>query len=63
LRRDTTFIVRDLVTALAICHNVTPVYPSDEDPEYKEFQASSPDEVALVKFADSLNMRLIRRDQ
>jgi hypothetical protein len=37
LRRDTTFIVRDLVTALAVCHNVTPVYPSDEDPDYKEF--------------------------
>jgi phospholipid-translocating ATPase len=28
-----------------------------------EYQASSPDEVALVKFAESLEMRLIERDQ
>ena len=42
---------------------MTPVYPKLDDPTYKEFQASSPDEVALVKFADSLNMRLKDRDQ
>ena len=28
-----------------------------------EYQASSPDEVALVKFAESLDMRLVERDQ
>jgi len=28
-----------------------------------EYQASSPDEVALVKFAESPEMRLIERDQ
>ena len=45
-------MTRDFITALAVCHNVTPVFPDIDDPEYKEFQASSPDEVALVKFAD-----------
>lgn len=29
----------------------------------KEFQASSPDEVALVKFADSLDMNLVTREE
>ena len=62
-KRDTSFMVRDLITALAVCHNVTPVYPKAEDPEYREYQASSPDEVALVKFAEELKMRLIQRDQ
>jgi hypothetical protein len=35
------------------------VYPDGDDPTKKEFQASSPDEVALVRFSDSLNMKLI----
>jgi len=56
-------MVRDLVTALALCHNVTPVYPDENDPSVKEFQASSPDEVALVRFADSMGMKLVDRDQ
>lgn len=51
------------MTALALCHNVTPVYPDEHDRTIVEFQASSPDEVALVKFADSLNMKLVERDQ
>lgn len=51
------------MTALAVCHNVTPVYPEENNPSVKEFQASSPDEVALVKFADYMGMRLIERDQ
>ena len=61
-RREQEFIVRDFVTALALCHNVTPTYPDDNDRSVVEFQASSPDEVALVKFADSMGMKLIERD-
>jgi len=42
----------DLFLALILCHNVTPVYTSNEDATKndakKEFQASSPDEIALV---------------
>lgn len=52
-----------MITCLALCHNVTPVYEDENDRSTKEFQASSPDEVALVKFADELGMRLIERDQ
>jgi phospholipid-translocating ATPase len=62
-RRDQQYICRDFVTALALCHNVTPTFPDENDKSIVEFQASSPDEVALVKFADSMNMKLIERDQ
>lgn len=51
-RREQQFVVRDLITCLGLCHNVTPVFPDPSDKSVKEFQASSPDEVALVKFAD-----------
>lgn len=51
------------MTALAVCHNVTPTYPDPSDKSIREFQASSPDEIALVKFADSHGMKLLERDQ
>ena len=51
------------MTALALCHNVTPTFPNPENKKIVEYQASSPDEVALVKFAESLDMRLMERDQ
>jgi len=63
VRRDQNAVVRDFITGLALCHNVTPTHPDASDPSVVEFQASSPDEVALVKFADSLGMKLIERDQ
>jgi phospholipid-translocating ATPase len=46
--------------ALTVCHNVTPI--TNEIGE-KEYQASSPDEVALVKIAESMGMVLKYRDQ
>ena len=55
--------MRDFVTALALCHNVTPTFPDPDDETLVEYQASSPDEVALVKFAECLEMRLRQRDQ
>ena len=61
--RDQHYVVRDLILALSLCHNVTPVYPDADDPEKKEFQASSPDEIALVKFAEQLDMKLIEREE
>lgn len=63
VRREQQNVVRDTITALAVCHNVTPVYPDEHDKTIREFQASSPDEIALVRFADSLGMKLIERDQ
>ncbi len=62
VRREQQNVVRDTITALALCHNVTPVYPDEHDKTIREFQASSPDEIALVRFADSLGMKLIERD-
>lgn len=61
--RDQHFVVRDLILALSLCHNVTPVYPDADDPDVKEFQASSPDEIALVKFAEELEMKLVDREE
>lgn len=61
--REVEFVARDLITALSLCHNVTPAYPDPNDDSIREFQASSPDEIALVKFADHLGMQLIDRDQ
>ena len=40
--------MRDLITCLALCHNVTPTYPDPNDLTIRDFQASSPDEVAGV---------------
>lgn len=62
-RREQAFVTRDMITALALCHNVTPTYPEPEDRSIVEFQASSPDEVALVKFADQIGLKLVERDQ
>lgn len=73
------------VLAIALCHNVTPVYdaPAGDDDaqsdmassvvsescggavpqqELCDYQASSPDEVALVKWTDMMGVSLYRRD-
>jgi len=62
-KRDQRYVVRDLILALCLCHNVTPVYPDENDKTKKEFQASSPDEIALVTFAEALGMNLLYRDE
>jgi hypothetical protein len=36
-RREQHFIVRDLILALALCHNVTPVFPDENEPLKKEY--------------------------
>ncbi len=61
MRRAPKKIMRDLVTALALCHNVTPIR-DDNTGQIKEYQASSPDEVALVQIAGSLGIKLLERD-
>ena len=62
------------VEALALCHNVTPVYEREEGegddgglPEAEQgntgvtYQASSPDEVALVEWAGTMGLSLAAR--
>ncbi|VEU24083.1 DEKNAAC105275 [Brettanomyces naardenensis] len=58
-RRDIGARVRDLVVTLAVCHNVTPSY---EDGNI-EYQASSPDEIAIVNFTKRVGLSLIKRDR
>ena len=48
IRRDNDSLLKDFMMALVICHNVTPSITEDG----KTYQASSPDEIALVKFAE-----------
>lgn len=58
-RRDIGARVRDLITTLAICHNVTPTF---EDGELT-YQAASPDEIAIVKYTESVGLSLFKRDR
>lgn len=60
IRRNRTRIIRETIAAMAMCNNVTPII-NDENEEIN-YQASSPDEVALVKFAEKLKMRLVMRN-
>merc|ERR1712137_1088473 len=55
---DESVPIYQIISALGLCHNVTPIIADDGSLEY---QASSPDEVALVKFTESVNMTLIKR--
>lgn len=59
-RRDMSSRVRDVVLALALCHNVTPVVDDDGSITY---QASSPDEVAIVQWTESVGLKLASRDR
>ena len=48
------------IHALALCHNVTPV--TDSETGESTYQASSPDEIALVKYTEKVGLRLYQRD-
>ncbi|CCC67903.1 hypothetical protein NCAS_0A13450 [Naumovozyma castellii] len=58
-RKDLSARVRDMVVTLAICHNVTPTFEDDE----LTYQAASPDEIAIVKFTESVGLSLFKRDR
>ncbi|KAF9529869.1 aminophospholipid-transporting P-type ATPase [Crepidotus variabilis] len=59
-RRDMSSRVRDAVLSLALCHNVTPVTNDDGSVTY---QASSPDEVAIVSWTSTVGLTLTFRDR
>nr|XP_020744582.1 probable phospholipid-transporting ATPase IIA isoform X4 [Odocoileus virginianus texanus] len=74
LRRTMSSRVHEAVKAIALCHNVTPVYESngatdqaEAEKQYEDscraYQASSPDEVALVQWTESVGLTLVGRDQ
>ena len=52
-RRERSKLIRDCITSMVLCNNVT---PTDNG-----YQASSPDEIALVQFAETLKMVLTHR--
>ncbi|GAA5905553.1 hypothetical protein JCM8208_005769 [Rhodotorula glutinis] len=60
-RRDMSSRVKDVVLALGLCHNVTPVI--DDADGSITYQASSPDEVAIVRFTESVGLTLSARDR
>ncbi|XP_043462367.1 probable phospholipid-transporting ATPase IIA isoform X2 [Leptopilina heterotoma] len=94
VRRSESTRILDAVKALALCHNVTPVYDdnssnnldsesvetvetvdtnsiesqTEADQHYypteqtRNYQASSPDEVALVKWTEEVGLALVKRD-
>ena len=62
-RREIGSRVRDLVLALALCHNVTPSTEEDEGQSITTYQASSPDEIAIVRWAENVGLRLLHRDR
>ncbi|CAB4064955.1 E7.6.2.1 [Lepeophtheirus salmonis] len=76
IRRLAAVRSSEAVKALALCHNVTPVYNVDEisnrdDAEADqekifdgkvEYQASSPDEIALVQWTEKMGLTLIDRN-
>ncbi|XP_072426945.1 probable phospholipid-transporting ATPase IIB isoform X2 [Chiloscyllium punctatum] len=77
VRKSVHSRIHEAVKAIALCHNVTPVYESragvngeteyaeaDQDfsDENRTYQASSPDEVALVQWTQSVGLTLVSRD-
>ena len=62
-RREIGSRVRDLVLALALCHNVTPSTEGVDGKNTTTYQASSPDEVAIVRWTESVGLRLLHRDR
>jgi len=62
-RREIGSRVRDVVLALALCHNVTPTIEEENGHTITSYQASSPDEIAIVKWTEAVGLRLIHRDR
>ncbi|KAF7283909.1 hypothetical protein GWI33_022738 [Rhynchophorus ferrugineus] len=80
-RRSETTRIKDATQALALCHNVTPVYETNDKNDSGSiaseteadqhiqastmevtYQASSPDEVALVHWTQEVGLTLFHRD-
>ncbi|KAF2755652.1 phospholipid-translocating P-type ATPase-like protein [Pseudovirgaria hyperparasitica] len=62
-RREISARVRDVVLALALCHNVTPTNEEEAGKTVTTYQASSPDEIAIVRWTEAVGVRLLQRDR
>ncbi|KAJ5100504.1 hypothetical protein N7456_006556 [Penicillium angulare] len=62
-RREIGSRVRDLVLGLALCHNVTPTTEEEDGQKFTTYQASSPDEIAIVRYTEEVGLKLSYRDR
>ncbi|KAF9891320.1 putative aminophospholipid-translocase [Aspergillus nanangensis] len=62
-RREIGSRVRDIVLALALCHNVTPTTDEEDGVKVTNYQASSPDEIAIVRYTQEVGLKLSYRDR
>ncbi|KAF2627002.1 phospholipid-translocating P-type ATPase [Macroventuria anomochaeta] len=62
-RREIGSRVRDVVLALALCHNVTPTTEEENGEMVTTYQASSPDEIAIVRWTEAVGLKLLQRDR
>lgn len=62
-RREIGSRVRDIILALALCHNVTPTSEEEDGQKVTTYQASSPDEIAIVRYTEEVGLKLVYRDR
>jgi phospholipid-translocating ATPase len=62
-RREIGSRVRDIILALALCHNVTPTTEEEDGQKVTSYQASSPDEIAIVRYTEEVGLKLSYRDR
>lgn len=62
-RREIGSRVRDIILALALCHNVTPTTDEEDGEKITSYQASSPDEIAIVQYTGDVGLKLAYRDR
>ncbi|KAL4753557.1 hypothetical protein BDW72DRAFT_201477 [Aspergillus terricola var. indicus] len=62
-RREIGSRVRDIVLALALCHNVTPTSDEEDGVKVTNYQASSPDEIAIVRYTEEVGLKVSYRDR
>lgn len=62
-RREIGSRVRDIILALAVCHNVTPTTEEEDGKKVTTYQASSPDEIAIVRYTEEVGLKVAYRDR
>ena len=62
-RREIGSRVRDIILALALCHNVTPTTDEEDGEKVTSYQASSPDEIAIVQYTADVGLKVAYRDR
>ncbi|KAL7712586.1 Phospholipid-transporting ATPase [Entamoeba marina] len=58
LKNGTNHLLLECIRAMALCHNVTPTTTAEGE---RCYQASSPDEVALIEFSELVGVTLLEK--